>query len=98
MPAAASSLGHTSGAGQGTKGRVMLSQNSRSLSTRAPGGLPAIMAQLKEPIDMPATQSGEHDFEHRQALAATNRKRNQHYPTIENISVFGVVTNHVGRM
>ncbi len=36
----------------------MLSQNARSLSTRVPGGLPAMMAELMAPIDMPQIQSG----------------------------------------
>ena len=36
----------------------MLSQNSRNFSTRTPAGLPAMMAELKAPIDMPEIQSG----------------------------------------
>ena len=37
---------------------VTVSQNSRSCSTRRSGGLPAMIAELIAPIDMPATQSG----------------------------------------
>ena len=34
------------------------SQNSRRRSTRFSGGLPAMMAALTEPMEMPATQLG----------------------------------------
>jgi hypothetical protein len=37
---------------------VIRSQNRRSPSTRFSGGLPAIIAELTAPIEMPATQSG----------------------------------------
>ena len=37
---------------------VTVSQNSRSRSTRLSGGLPAMIAALTAPIEMPATQSG----------------------------------------
>src|SRR6476659_6357921 len=37
---------------------VTPSQNTRSLSTRTSGALPAISAPLMAPIEMPATQSG----------------------------------------
>jgi len=36
---------------------VMLSQNPFSLSTRASGALPAMIAALIDPIEIPATQS-----------------------------------------
>ena len=39
-------------------GAVMPSQNCRSFSTRCPGALPAMIAALMAPIEMPATQSG----------------------------------------
>ena len=39
-------------------GAVMPSQNCRSLATRSPGALPAMIAALIAPIEMPATQSG----------------------------------------
>jgi hypothetical protein len=39
-------------------GVVIVSQNSRSFSTRYSGGLSAISAELMAPIEMPATQSG----------------------------------------
>jgi hypothetical protein len=37
---------------------VMSFQNSRSLSTRAVGGFPAISAAFTAPIEIPATQVG----------------------------------------
>jgi hypothetical protein len=39
-------------------GVVIVRQNSRSLSTRISGELPAIKAALIAPIEIPATQSG----------------------------------------
>jgi hypothetical protein len=39
-------------------GVVTSSQNLRSFSKRASGGLPAIRAELIAPTEMPATQSG----------------------------------------
>ena len=36
----------------------MLSQNARSFPTRWSGALPAMIAALIAPIEMPATQSG----------------------------------------
>jgi hypothetical protein len=37
---------------------VISSQKLRSFATRSAGGLPAIMAELTTPMEMPATQSG----------------------------------------
>jgi hypothetical protein len=37
-------------------GLVTASQNSRNLSTRCSGGLPAIIAPLMAPIDVPQSQ------------------------------------------
>jgi hypothetical protein len=42
----------------GAGGAVIVSQNSRSLATRRSGALPAMIAALIAPIEMPATQSG----------------------------------------
>jgi hypothetical protein len=39
-------------------GAVISSQNSRNQSTRLSGALPAMMAVLMAPIEMPTTQSG----------------------------------------
>jgi hypothetical protein len=44
--------------GQNTVGAVIPSQKSGSLATRSCGELPAMIAALIAPIDMPATQSG----------------------------------------
>jgi hypothetical protein len=45
-------------AGYSNRRAADVSQNSRNLSTRFSGGLPAISAELIAPIEMPATQSG----------------------------------------
>ena len=39
-------------------GALISSQNPRSLSTRLSGALPAMIAALMAPIEMPTTQSG----------------------------------------
>jgi hypothetical protein len=39
-------------------GAVICSQNARSLSMRLSGALPAMIAALMAPIEMPTTQSG----------------------------------------
>jgi hypothetical protein len=44
--------------GQSAEGAVMPSQNSRRRSTRFGGGLPAMIAALTAPMEMPAIQSG----------------------------------------
>jgi hypothetical protein len=45
------------------------SQNSRKRSTRFSGGLPAMIAALTDPIEMPATQLGMWPASHRAAWA-----------------------------
>ena len=45
------------GAGKGIREEAM-SQNARSRSVRRSGGLPAMIAALIAPIEMPATHSG----------------------------------------
>ena len=44
--------------GMPSGGLLTVSQNRRSLATRSAAGLPAMIAELMAPIELPATQSG----------------------------------------
>jgi hypothetical protein len=50
--------------GQKDEGAVIPSQNARNCATRLSGALPAMMAALIAPIEIPASQSGRYgDFD-----------------------------------
>jgi hypothetical protein len=62
-PRAAASFAHCrgrspSGAGQGIRSGVIVSQKSRSLVRRSAGALPAMIAALMAPMETPQSQSG----------------------------------------